>query len=388
MNNPTAKALELLHLTKTICHYESELERESGANFNLLHILSVGHLEVKTHSPILAELLNPNGSHGQGACFLRIFVDQLGLEGFDPMAALVHLEYHSGPKTDESGGRIDILIKDRSGGCVVIENKIYAQEQENQILRYENTFPNAHILYLTLDGSPPTSTGETVPEKLQCISYATHIISWLEACRKEAATIPIVRESISQYIHLLKDLTHQNTNSRMSEKIIDAAIQDEDSLDAYFALLNAEQDLKDRILIKLFADLEVLAKQHSLVFIRPEGGLGGTYSSFSFRETKWPENVFICFEFQTSGYRNLVSGIIDGGKSSDEIRVRLQEQLPGNRQSKVWPVWNYWNEHRDWGPETFRAIQFGDFVGDLERELLRIKSGCDEVFKKLNYPVE
>jgi hypothetical protein len=30
------KALELLQLTQTICQYESELERETGANFNLM----------------------------------------------------------------------------------------------------------------------------------------------------------------------------------------------------------------------------------------------------------------------------------------------------------------------------------------------------------------
>jgi hypothetical protein len=171
----------------------------------------------------------------------------------------------------------------------------------------------------------------------------------------------------------------------MSEKIIEAAIQDETSLNAYFALVNAEQELKERILVKLLNGLEALGKQHGLIFIRPEGGLGGTYSSLSFRAEAWPENLFICFEFQTSGFRNMVSGVIDGGKSSDELRKQLQEQMPGNRQSKIWPVWNYWAEHRDWGAETFRSIQFGGFVADLERELLRIKAGCDEVLNSSNY---
>jgi hypothetical protein len=48
------KALELLQLTQTICQYESELERETGANINLMQIMGIGHYEVKTHSPILS----------------------------------------------------------------------------------------------------------------------------------------------------------------------------------------------------------------------------------------------------------------------------------------------------------------------------------------------
>ena len=371
------KALELLQLTQTICQYESELERETGANFNLMQIMGIGHYEVKTHSPILAELLNPKGSHGQGASFLKLFLAQFKITDLDAENATVDLEHYIGPVTANSGGKIDILIRDNEKGVLMIENKIYAEEQDNQILRYHNAFKQGHLLFLTLHGDEPTSDGDSAIETLQSISYASDIIEWLEDCRKEAATVPTVRESITQYIHLLKDLTNQNTNSRMSQKITAAALKDTDSLQAFFALRNAEADVKRNILNTLREKLTPLAEKHKLHLSGPEDNFGAVYSSVSFHSDKWPTPLCICFEFQKSNFSGLISGLSDKGKLELDTRNKLREcfnEVYGSaKQTGYWPAWNYWSRHRDWTAETFQAIQFGNsFVDDLERELVQM----------------
>lgn len=371
------KALELLQLTQTICQYESELERETGANFNLMQIMGIGHYEVKTHSPILAELLNPKGSHGQGTAFLDRFVKQLGITNFDTTSATVDLEYYIGPVTQTSGGRIDILLRDSKGGCIMIENKIYAEEQENQILRYHNAFEQGHILFLNLEGSEPTSADEESRKKLQSISYARDIIEWLEACRKEAATVPTVRESITQYIHLIKELTNQNTNSRMSQQITDAALQTPESLQAFFAVRNAEHDLKQRILEQLYVKLRALAEKHDLHFDQPTDELCARYSSFSFTNDAWPAPLSICFEFQRAGFLEFAFGLNDQGTLKDTpLRYQLKEHFDkeyGNsKQSVGWPAWTYWGRHRNWHANTFEAIEFGNFVDDLKCEVVKM----------------
>ncbi|MDQ8207010.1 PD-(D/E)XK nuclease family protein [Coraliomargarita sp. SDUM461003] len=381
----THKALELLQLTQTICHYEAELERETGGNFNLMQILGVGHYEVKTHSPILAELLNPKGSHGQGAAFLDLFIDQLEITDFDTTTARVDQEYHIGPVTKTSGGRIDILLRDAKGGCIMIENKIYAEEQQNQILRYHNAFKEGHILFLTLDGSPPVSIAKTHPDKLQSIAYATHIIDWLEACRKEATTVPTVRESITQYIHLIKALTNQNTNSRMSQKITAAALQNPESLQAFFAVRNAESDVKRDILNTFREKLTLLAEKHKLHLSGPEDDFGAVYSSASFHSDNWPTPLCICFEFQGSNFSNLIFGLSDQGKLEQAVRNTFRESFNktyGNsKQTGYWPAWNYWSRHRNWNADTFQAIQFGHFVDDLEHELIQMIDIINTVLK-------
>ncbi|MFN8394467.1 MAG: hypothetical protein U0176_07325 [Bacteroidia bacterium] len=53
------------------------------------------------------------------------------------------------------------------------------------------------------------------------ISYRKEIIDWLEQCMKEAADLPILRESIKQYRILIQKLTGQMTEDKMKAEIHD-----------------------------------------------------------------------------------------------------------------------------------------------------------------------
>ncbi len=396
------QAIRLLLLVKTICHYESELESQSGERFNLLQILKVGHLEVKTHSPILAELLDPLGSHGQGCCFLKLFVDQLGgsekgveeeisTECFIVEGAEVKMEHHIGRVTETEGGRIDILIRDSAKKHILIENKIYAGEQENQILRYQQYDQKAHIIFLTLDGRSPTSAGEMPIEKIQCISYEKDIIEWLEACRKEVATVPIVRESLTQYINLIKILTNQNTSSRMSQTITEEILKSKECFQAYYALRNSETELQVRIKNRIDSKLIELAKDKSvdLEYCSAKEAKGAPI--FDFKCKAWDDEGFcIRFEFDTRNYRDFSFGIYDTGEMGPEGRRTIKEKFEGTYKSvngggkyPEWPTWIYWDAYRHWDAETLEGIYFDTeiFIADFKRELVKLKEICDDFVK-------
>src|SRR5690606_17360350 len=119
-----------------------------------------------------------------------------------------------------SGGRIDVFIKDKNSEVIMIENKINAREQQNQLLRYKNAFPCGKLFYLTLDGKE-SDCEKTKESQLKyfTISYNSDIIYWLENCKKTAIDTPMLREVLSQYIYLLKKITNQNTNKEMSKEI-------------------------------------------------------------------------------------------------------------------------------------------------------------------------
>ena len=179
-----------------------------GEKFNLFHLLGIGHLEVSTHSPILRDLLDPHGSHGQGVVFLKRFVERLGLPHFDFEKAEVTAEVGIGAVTNESGGRLDLAISDGTTKQIIIENKIHAAEQANWVSRYLGHAPRAKLVFLTLYGKEPEKMAPgSRPRNLVCASYREHITDWLQECRKEATTAPLVRESISQYLHLVQELT-------------------------------------------------------------------------------------------------------------------------------------------------------------------------------------
>ena len=138
--------------------------REHGQSFNPLTLIKIGET---SHSRLLGDLLNPHGSHGQGALFLDIFLTKIGYPAREPDGWNVTVET----------GRVDILIwrtiPEKS--AIIIENKSNnAGDQLNQIYRYwhremylwdrglwdnddEETkgrrAKNFHIIYLPTDGA-------------------------------------------------------------------------------------------------------------------------------------------------------------------------------------------------------------------------------------------
>lgn len=230
---------KLLSACKRILKHQKEIEKLKGENFNIFSILKMESKENATHSAFLGELLNPKGSHSKGNIFLKLFIEKLlpteedeDLEtkvktAFNTEKASLKLEFFIGKvETDnniKSGGRIDIYLWDDKGNTISIENKIYAKDQEAQIERYCNFNKDKNtVFYLTLKGEEPSekSKGALEAEKdFYNISYAHDIVSWLEDCLKESADHPILRESIKQYIILIKRLTHQLTDRKMQKEV-------------------------------------------------------------------------------------------------------------------------------------------------------------------------
>lgn len=195
-----------------------EILRLSPESFNIFSLLGVGHLEVKTHSVLLADLLNPNGCHGQGILFLVTFLEtctnlksQHKNESFPlhPQDVIKDSWFVEREKTTQYGN-MDVVISNPSiKQLMVIENKIYATEQKDQIYRYAqwvkskiDYYPHSAVLYLTLDNKPAESDGGSDYFK---IGYKQEIKVWLERTLGMIQA-PKVSEIIRQYIDLLRML--------------------------------------------------------------------------------------------------------------------------------------------------------------------------------------
>lgn len=173
--------------------------REPG--FNLFSVLRTSSDEVFLHSRFLAFLLNPQGSHGCGSTLLQTFLKVMKVDDFDTTTAKVQAEYKS----------IDIFISNAAGHAIVLENKIYANDAYEQLVRYNQLvqregYQHVSNLYLTLTGSEPAQHSKGNLD-VALISYQTDIINWLEQCVPFVARDAGLREAIFQYIELLKKLT-------------------------------------------------------------------------------------------------------------------------------------------------------------------------------------
>ena len=184
---------ELLSQVKTISDSYARLNEASGGNFNIFSILRIESDEVNLHSRFISELLNPKGVHGLKNEFLDLFIETLGIEtqlDTNDSRVCVKREHE----------HIDIFISDSKGNVVMIENKIYAGEQPDQLLRYYQKYPEGKLLFLTLDERE--SEQESSEGKYESISYRDHIIRWLAECKKIAVDKPTLRETLTQYINL------------------------------------------------------------------------------------------------------------------------------------------------------------------------------------------
>lgn len=245
-----------------------ELEKLSGEAFNIFKVINVTSDEVRLHSKFLAELLNRNGSHGQGDVFLKLFVKQLGIT-LDTSSTNVKVEKYIGKITDSSGGYIDIFISDNKGQSITIENKIYAGDQDNQLLRYFNFNPN-NILYLTLWGDAPedySSSGLIRDEEFKRISYKEDIIDWLVSCRKEAVELPLLREGISHYINLIQLLTGQTGTTKMNKEVKEYIASSSEALKQAALIADNMNDAKVQIQWSFWESLKEKLDAEGLTFL-------------------------------------------------------------------------------------------------------------------------
>lgn len=211
---------------------EKNAQRKRGELFNVFNILNLSTNETRTHSAFLAELLRPDGSHGMQDTFLKLFLESVtSLQDFDFKTenAKVAVEYSVGLINEDAteGGRLDILITSENSEkkAIIIENKIYAEDQKNQLVRYDNfakSYNEHKLLYLTLFGSDASgySTGNQDSLDYTSIGYNDEILKWLDLCVKESVRRPKVRETIEQYIHLIKQLTYQDMDNNELIKIV------------------------------------------------------------------------------------------------------------------------------------------------------------------------
>ena len=176
--------------------------------FNVFSVLHTEYDEVNLHSWFLHALLDyrqlSTGHRKNLADFLHSIV-RMDKDKIDPDDAIVERE----------SDNIDILIRDPSSvrdhpSAVVIENKIWAGDQPEQLRRYEKKMKGQsytpHLLYLTLDGRSP-SEDSADGLKYECISYKEDLPPWLKRCQKRAYDEPALRESVAQYLHLIAKLT-------------------------------------------------------------------------------------------------------------------------------------------------------------------------------------
>ena len=348
-----------------------------GESFNIFNVLGVTSDETRTHSAFIAELLDPNGSHGLGDQFLRSFIDTvdcLRSWNFDTKSAKVHKELSIGGKNEDcsEGGRIDIAVES-NGKAIIIENKIYAGDQEKQLLRYynygtTNCSNGFRLLYLTLNGDDASKYSReklVVNEDYYTVAYNHEIYDWLQRCIEFSARHSLVRETLIQYQNLINQLTMNSMDKNSQEELL-KLMSDPKNIDSICSILNLEAKWRENIfnvyvltpLKEKFQGMDIELKNRGVSIKRPE----------------WTQ--YIRLDWGNTLGNNVLIGIttnIAGPKMKQKI-----DSFSGPRSQAPSDWWPYGWKKLDGKYWEIPQMVNGELVDYLYRKILSILEEIEE----------
>lgn len=357
-------------------------KRSRGETFNFFQEMNMSTDEVHLHSAFLAMLLNSQSSHGQKGKYLKSFIELLDSKTnnhetpfkLNADDAVAYVEKDIGRISGEYGGRIDIYITDKKKYRIIIENKIYAGDQTDQMKRYWNFAQEKcnkdkecyRLVYLTLDGHAPgvESTKDLNPEDFICLSYQTDIIPWLETCLEHSARLPLIRETIYQYIDILKQLTYSYMDKQ--SEILQIMAKKE-YLDSVFEIAKNLSPMIDNIMNNiLYPQLQDIAQSKGLelFFNKRKGWMTESWAGWSFVNPKW-KHFKISMEFEKKELGELIIGYTKlPGQHREDIKCwddlwkkTTKKNIRGKNENWIYvnfPTYPNWND-----PNSLKAITDG-----------------------------
>ena len=348
-----------------------------GERFNVFAVVGVDHYELK-HSAFIAELLNPEGSHGQGTAFLSIFLKvccpadfKFSLQGVK-----VYVEYVT------KSGRIDILVTNNDKQAIIIENKIYAPDGNEQLKRYDEEalkrYTNGYrILYLTRkgdDASPKSSEGIAYHK----ISYQTEIVVWLKECIKQCVSMPLIRETLIQYSNHIKRLTNIDMEKEEKEKLFATMAENAEEVRAIQSvnwLEYLEFVFKKYVHPKL-KDFEGLVYDDNILFE------GNGERGFYFRRKEWNRSaIWIYTDCSQFNYFRIGISNYKGGSLVKQDRLYCLRKEP----NKDWPYgWEYIGKYTDWNCKSETIPDMVDDSNGNNKFVEFIKAKVTEILEEID----
>jgi hypothetical protein len=199
------------------------------SNYNIFNILKVEKNENGTHTPFLLDLFNIKGSHRQKELFYNNLIEQIITDKVERKKFLsndpsyFNITSQRGIYHDSYGqGFLDIFIDYNEPGnksfSIVIENKIYHYDEDDQLNKYYSFLKslnrdNILLIYLTPKGKYPEPNSMKLnmvnklvkSGELKLISYHKDVKSLLTESLPKIKSEK-VKYTVLQYLTLINTL--------------------------------------------------------------------------------------------------------------------------------------------------------------------------------------
>ena len=198
---------------------QRRLDRVAATSFSVFHYFKENEHRM---SAIFADLLWPDGSHGQGTTFLRLFLEEIDRGKKDCIRkrhcyesleqCSVYTEYPTSKRR-----LIDIVLK-LGNMWIGIENKPWAGEQPEQVQHYlcflQQKDPRACVLYLSGSGEDAKTIKDdrrqhylTIPYNGYTNGNGPSVAHWIAECqiRCESDKVRWFLKDLHEYVKRMFD---------------------------------------------------------------------------------------------------------------------------------------------------------------------------------------
>lgn len=366
MSNDIQNALSLLReLSKQM--EGKRLEVNMADRFNPFRFFRKDELGL---SAILAFLLDPKETHGQGDLFLNSFLEKLNLHHFlayDQVDVIVE-------KTTENNRRHDIFIRgilnDKTQWVLSIENKLnWAKDQDKQIedyladlISYE-VGNNYFILYLPVNYCNPSKDSIDEKEWEHKVESGNAkvwdqniVIDWLN-------NVEITNREVKSFVkffvkHLKERVMGENKDYSL---LVNEMVKKTNILNLALDIIRS----KDELLKVVANEFKLNLKTNSPDWIRSHWEICNNESESEVLviiNTK--NNLGVKILFDTGDYQNLYWGIynVSSNKDIEKVRERLSIDLSGEfKKNSKNSYWLYW----DWIESSWEKLPTKEFSNEV-----------------------
>jgi PD-(D/E)XK nuclease superfamily len=241
----------------------AELDLYLASRFNVFRY--VGRNEPLL-SDIIRDLLDPRGIHGQGPTFLNRF---LGLLRLAPTAGPAEVRVEREVVTrqaDNSGRKIDIVVRLGNRLAVGIENKPWAGDQPGWVKDYSDhlsrTSDNYVLVFLAREGrEPETDEDKRGAHELEeqgrfaTLSYKVGFTKWLRQCEElcRAERVRRFLRDFMDYAHTLEVYTMASEQER--KVVVGHLYQYPEDLATAYVVEEAVPDVRRRVVFEFLSSL-------------------------------------------------------------------------------------------------------------------------------------
>lgn len=237
----------------------NESKKRGNNDYNPLKAVQNPYDEVNMHSGFIYSLLDTNGEHYQDDLFLSLFLEVLGLK-----------EWFGGTinaQVRKESQNIDLYIFNDTKH-IIIENKIRAIDQQNQIANYIEKvhkngveYENIFVIFLTLHNRKPSDNsltnkdnnllweikGDFLESKegkigYKKVLYGDKILEWIESCQSKSGVGNIA--NLNYALEYYKDIVQIITGKKESTMSVADFFKEAEDFEVAFEIIKNADSFK------------------------------------------------------------------------------------------------------------------------------------------------